>query len=60
VTAGVAWTVLACEDTSAYAAGQGIERLRAGGVAVTSGFLADEAAFLYADYRPATDRPRTT
>jgi diaminohydroxyphosphoribosylaminopyrimidine deaminase/5-amino-6-(5-phosphoribosylamino)uracil reductase len=50
--AGVARVVIACEDASPYASGWGAERLRAAGVAVELGALADEAAELYADYRP--------
>lgn len=53
VAAGVAEVVIACEDASPFAAGQGAERLAAAGVAVRLGVLADEAAALYADYRPA-------
>ena len=52
LTAQVAEVVVACEDASPYAAGQGAERLRAAGVPVRLGVLADEAAFLYADYVP--------
>ncbi len=51
--AEVAEVVIACEDLSRYAAGQGIERLRSAAIRVSSGVLADEAAFLYAAYRPA-------
>lgn len=53
VMAGVAEVVIACEDASPFAAGQGAERLAAAGIAVRLGVLADEAAGLYADYRPA-------
>jgi len=53
VSAGVARVVVACEDASVFAAGQGAERLRAAGVAVETGLLADEAGRLYAAYRPA-------
>lgn len=52
LAAGVAEVVIACEDASPYASGQGAERLAAGGVPVRLGVLADEAASLYADYRP--------
>ncbi|WP_374470697.1 bifunctional diaminohydroxyphosphoribosylaminopyrimidine deaminase/5-amino-6-(5-phosphoribosylamino)uracil reductase RibD [Phenylobacterium sp.] len=52
VAAGVARVVIACEDTSVMAAGQGAARLRGAGVEVLAGLLADEAAALYADYRP--------
>jgi diaminohydroxyphosphoribosylaminopyrimidine deaminase/5-amino-6-(5-phosphoribosylamino)uracil reductase len=53
VAAGVSRVVVACEDASAFAAGQGAERLRAHGVAVDLGLLADEAQTLYSAYRPA-------
>jgi len=55
VSAGVAEVVIACEDASPFAAGQGAERLAAAGVAVRLGVLADEAAALYSDYRPAAN-----
>jgi pyrimidine deaminase RibD-like protein/predicted GIY-YIG superfamily endonuclease len=42
--AGVARVVVACEDASPFASGQGAERLTANGIPVESGFLADEAA----------------
>ena len=42
--AGVARVVIACEDASPYASGQGAERLRLAGVEVEIGLLADEAA----------------
>ena len=48
--AGVAMVLVACEDPSPKASGRGIERLRAAGVAVHGGVLADEAAPLYAEY----------
>lgn len=50
--AGVAHVVIACEDASSLASGLGTERLRAVGVTVETGLLADEAAALYADYTP--------
>lgn len=50
--AGVSRVIVACEDPSVLAAGQGSAQLRAAGVAVESGLLADEAAELYAAYRP--------
>ena len=49
---GVARVVVACADPSPYAAGRGLERLRAAGVPVETGLLADEAAALYAAYKP--------
>lgn len=41
--AGVARVVIACEDPSPYASGQGIERLKAAGVETVCGLLAQEA-----------------
>ena len=52
-TAGVERVVVACEDPSTFASGQGAERLRAKGVVVELGLLAAEAVTLYASYRPA-------
>lgn len=51
--AGVARVVSACADASGFAAGRGLERLRAAGVQVDAGLLADEAQGLYGAYRPA-------
>ena len=48
--AGVARVVVACEDPSPYASGQGLERLAQEGVPVETGLLADEAAELAADF----------
>ena len=50
--AGVARVVVACEDASSFASGQGAERLGAAGIEVELGFLDDEAAGLYGAYRP--------
>jgi diaminohydroxyphosphoribosylaminopyrimidine deaminase/5-amino-6-(5-phosphoribosylamino)uracil reductase len=44
LAAGVARVVIASEDASPYASGQGAERLRAAGVTVEIGLLADVAA----------------
>jgi diaminohydroxyphosphoribosylaminopyrimidine deaminase / 5-amino-6-(5-phosphoribosylamino)uracil reductase len=52
VKAGVARVVVACADPSPYAAGRGLERLRAAGVVVETGLLAEGAAALYAGYDP--------
>lgn len=52
--AGIARVVIACEDDSTFASGRGTERLAAAGVAVESGFLTPEAAFLYDSYTPST------
>lgn len=46
--AGVQRVVIACEDPSPLASGQGVERLRAAGIMVETGVLAGEAEFLYA------------
>ncbi|MBP7705230.1 MAG: bifunctional diaminohydroxyphosphoribosylaminopyrimidine deaminase/5-amino-6-(5-phosphoribosylamino)uracil reductase RibD [Caulobacter sp.] len=43
VAAGVTRVVIACEDPSPFASGQGIERLRAAGIAVETGLLAAQA-----------------
>jgi diaminohydroxyphosphoribosylaminopyrimidine deaminase/5-amino-6-(5-phosphoribosylamino)uracil reductase len=43
VEAGVTRVVIACEDPSPFASGQGIERLKAAGIAVETGLLAAEA-----------------
>lgn len=53
VSAGVLEVVVACLDASVHAAGQGQARLGSAGIPVRTGLLADEASFLYADYRPA-------
>lgn len=49
--AGVARVVIACDDPSPFASGQGGERLRAAGVALEQGLCAGEAEFLYAAWR---------
>ncbi|HEX8234020.1 MAG TPA: bifunctional diaminohydroxyphosphoribosylaminopyrimidine deaminase/5-amino-6-(5-phosphoribosylamino)uracil reductase RibD [Caulobacteraceae bacterium] len=51
VQAGVTRVVIAAEDPSPKASGQGIERLRRAGVEVVTGVLAEEAEPLYAAYR---------
>jgi diaminohydroxyphosphoribosylaminopyrimidine deaminase/5-amino-6-(5-phosphoribosylamino)uracil reductase len=51
-TSAVAEVVVACEDASVLASGQGAERLRAAGIKVRLGVLAAEAADLYVDYSP--------
>jgi diaminohydroxyphosphoribosylaminopyrimidine deaminase/5-amino-6-(5-phosphoribosylamino)uracil reductase len=59
IAAGVARVVIACEDPSLMASGRGLERLRAAGVAVETGLLADEAAVLSEGFlhRERTGRP---
>lgn len=59
VEAGVARVLVACEDASVFAAGQGLQRLRDAGLQVEVGLGREEAAVLYADYRPARDASRT-
>jgi diaminohydroxyphosphoribosylaminopyrimidine deaminase / 5-amino-6-(5-phosphoribosylamino)uracil reductase len=48
--AGVARVVVACEDPSPFASGQGLQRLAQAGVPVTTGVLAEEAAELAAEF----------
>lgn len=55
VEAGVARVIVACEDASVFAAGQGLQRLRDAGLQVEVGLGREEAAALYLDYRPASD-----
>jgi diaminohydroxyphosphoribosylaminopyrimidine deaminase/5-amino-6-(5-phosphoribosylamino)uracil reductase len=50
--AGVARVIVACADPSVLAAGRGLERLAAARIPVDLGVAADEAAALYAAYRP--------
>jgi pyrimidine deaminase RibD-like protein len=52
VAAAVARVAIACADASALAAGRGVARLRAAGVATDLGLLNDEAADLYTTYDP--------
>jgi len=56
IAAGVRRVVIACNDASVFAAGEGAERLRAAGIEVATGLLEAEALPLYAAYRPA-NRP---
>lgn len=53
--AGVVRVIVACDDPSAFAAGQGVKRLRAAGIEVVTGVCASEASGLYATYRPVRD-----
>lgn len=59
IDAGVERVVIACLDPSPFAAGRGVERVRAKGLDVETGVLADEAAVLYEGYlhRLETGRP---
>ena len=49
--AGVGRVVFAADNPTALSAGRGVERLRAAGVPVEAGLLADEAAPLYRAFR---------
>jgi diaminohydroxyphosphoribosylaminopyrimidine deaminase/5-amino-6-(5-phosphoribosylamino)uracil reductase len=59
VASAIGRVVIACEDISLNAAGQGLERLKAAGVTVELGLLADEADVLSGGFRHrlATGRP---
>lgn len=59
IAAGVVRVAIACEDPTAKAAGRGLERLRAAGIAVETGLLADEALALSEGFlhRERTGRP---
>lgn len=59
VGSGVVRVVIACEDPSPFASGQGLERLREAGLAFETGLLADEARVLCAGFvhRLTTGRP---
>lgn len=54
---GVAEVVVACQDASPFASGQGAERLRAAGIKVRLGVLEEDASGLYADYTPPSRSP---
>lgn len=60
IAAGVARVLIACEDVSPLASGQGLERLRGAGIQVELGLLTQEADILSAGFRQrlATGRPR--
>jgi diaminohydroxyphosphoribosylaminopyrimidine deaminase/5-amino-6-(5-phosphoribosylamino)uracil reductase len=51
VAAGVARVVIAADNPERLSAGRGLERLKAGGVEVEVGYLADEAEPLYRAFR---------
>jgi pyrimidine deaminase RibD-like protein len=55
VEAGIARVVVACGDSSVFAAGRGRQRLQAAGIVTDQGLLQAEAAPLYATYSPAKD-----
>lgn len=50
IEAGIARVVIAASDPHPFAAGVGVERLRAAGIGVETGLLADEAEQLNADF----------
>ncbi|MFN4296144.1 MAG: bifunctional diaminohydroxyphosphoribosylaminopyrimidine deaminase/5-amino-6-(5-phosphoribosylamino)uracil reductase RibD [Brevundimonas sp.] len=50
IEAGVERVVIACLDPSPFAAGRGVERVKAKGLEVETGVLSDEAAILYEGY----------
>lgn len=50
--AGLARVVVAARDPSPKASGRGLAQLATSGVSVETGVCADEAAQLYAEYRP--------
>jgi diaminohydroxyphosphoribosylaminopyrimidine deaminase/5-amino-6-(5-phosphoribosylamino)uracil reductase len=57
ISHGTSRVVIACADASTLAHDRGPEALRAAGVPVEGGLLADEAAQLYRDYRPILGKP---
>ena len=58
--AGVTRVVIASEDPSRFAAGRGVEKLKAAGLTVETGLLREEASTLLSGYlhRMSTGRPR--
>lgn len=50
IEAGVTRVVVACQDPSPFAAGRGVEKLRAAGLEVELGVMAEEAAVLAEGY----------
>ncbi len=57
ISHGISRVVVACADASALAHDRGPQALRAAGVAVEGGILADEASKLYQNYRPILGNP---
>jgi riboflavin biosynthesis protein RibD len=57
IAAGVTRVVIATGDPHPYAAGVGVERLRASGIAVESGLMENEARALNADFFSRWDKP---
>lgn len=62
IAAGVARVVVACRDPDPRTDGQGLARLRAAGISITTGVLADEAAYSLAGFflRFSEHRPLVT
>ena len=54
IAAGVRRVVIACDDASVFASGEGEARLRGAGIEVETGLLEAEARSLYGGYRPAS------
>ena len=53
IAAGVRRVVIACDDASVFAAGDGSARLRGAGIEVETGLLGGEARAVHGGYRPA-------
>lgn len=53
IAAGLARVVVACADSSVFAAGEGARRLQSAGIAFDQGLLGEAAGALYAAYSPA-------
>lgn len=53
VAAGVARVVVACGDSSVFAAGDGVRRLQAAGIVIDQGLMQAATEPLYAAYSPA-------
>jgi len=57
IEAGVSRVVIATDDPHPFAAGAGVERLRAAGVCVETGLLAEEASAQNADFFSRWTKP---
>lgn len=53
IAAGIARVVIACADSSVFAAGEGARRLQVAGIVTDQGLLSEAAAPLYDSYEPA-------
>ena len=53
IAAGIARVVIACADSSVFAAGEGALRLQAAGIPTDQGLMSEAAAPLYDGYEPA-------